>query len=81
MGEGRCCRVVGGIEGGVWAAELKGEGTSGAHESSIAPVASSLSGCYYTCQVAYPETKETQLIILQLCAMLREIIVPGNNSI
>lgn len=43
MGEGRCCRVVVGIEGGVWAAGLKGDGTSGAHVSSIAPVASSLS--------------------------------------
>ena len=37
-------------------------------------------GCSYTCQVVYPETKEAQLIILQLCAMFREIIVPGNNS-
>ena len=72
--------MVVGIEGGVWAAGLKGDGTSGAHVSSIAPVASSLSGCSYTCQVVYPETKEAQLIILQLCAMLREIIVPGNNS-
>lgn len=35
MGEGRCCRVVVGVEGGVWAAGLKGDGTSGAHVSSI----------------------------------------------
>lgn len=41
-GEGRCCRVVVGIEGGVWAAGLKGDGTSGAHVSSIAPVAEAL---------------------------------------
>ena len=36
-------------------------------------------GCYYTCQVAYPETKEAQLLILQLYAVFREIIIPGDN--
>lgn len=37
-------------------------------------------GCYYTCQVVNPETKEAQLLTLQLCAMLekpyQEIILP-----
>lgn len=29
-------------------------------------------GCYYTFQVVNPETKEAQLLILQLCAMLEK---------
>lgn len=57
-----------------------GDGTSGAHVSSMHLWQAACQRMLLHLPIAHPETKEAQLLIPQLCAVFREIIVPGNNS-
>lgn len=67
MEEGDCYRVVVGI--GVWVGlkDPMGDGASGVHVSNMHLWQAACQDVINTCQVAYAETKEAQLLILQLC--------------